>query len=193
MAACVIDSGKLYDCANPELAGLWNYIIAYNLTDWRTIVESGGVTKTGNVITNIVNPLGVQAYRFDVADSTGLVATYPVRKVGGGINGYDHMINVNLLGNDQAIKDTLHAMLITGVVVIVMGRNGKAELYGERYGLFAQNNTASRNDSALGGVLPVELASDPDTAAEPRAPIDIFDTDAATTRALIDGLLVAGV
>jgi hypothetical protein len=167
----------------------------YNYPEWRAMRDSGvNVTEAVNgSFDEIINTVGVQAWRFDVPDETALVLGYPNRKVDGGIDGYDHTVNFSILGTKQDQKNVLLAMDADGVVVVIYKKNGTGEVYGDEQGLKSQTNTANVNDPALGAVIPVQLATSPRVAPETRPPRDIFKTDIPTTKALVEGLNVPGV
>jgi hypothetical protein len=48
-------------------------------------------------------------------------------------------------------------------------------------------------DPDMGGMIPIELSTDPDGAKDTKKPLSIFDTDFETTIALIEGLTTPGV
>ena len=191
--ACLIDAGSLLDCDNLPVGGVNDYVLLYNYSEWRAMEEAGNITRdVDGVITGITNSSGVQAFQFDVPDSTALVLGYPVRLVDGGVDGFDHTVNFSILDTKQPQKEQMENMRFENVVAIVLKKNGYGEVYGDSQGLELQNNTANPNDAALGAVIPIELLTSPRTAPEPKAPVDIFITDAATTRALIEGLTTPG-
>lgn len=194
MANCYIDTESLRNCLAPPIGGAENFVMLYNYPEWVAMKEAGLVTFAADgSIDGITNASGVQAFRFDIADPTALQTGYPDRKVDGGIDGYDHTFNFSILGTKQAQKNQIFAMKETPVVAIIYKKNGTGEIYGNEQGLEIQTNTANVNDPALGAVIPVQLITSPRIAPENKPPLDIFDTDAATTRALIEGLNIASV
>jgi hypothetical protein len=78
-------------------------------------------------------------------------------------------------------------------VCIVIKNSGEAELYGHDQGLTLINDTYNPVDPDMGGMIPIELSTDPDGAKETKKPLSIFDTDFETTIALIEGLTTPGV
>ena len=191
--SCAIDQNFLFVCATPPVAGVYDYILLYNYDEFRTMIDNGLVTyAVDGSIDSIANSVGVQAFRYDVPDATALIPTYPNRKVAGGINGFDHLLNFSIIGNEQAQKNAVNAMNLSRVVALYMCKNGNGEILGIDQGLDMVGNTANINDKDLGSVIPVQLATG-ETSAERKPPLSIFDTDAATTKALIDGLTTVGV
>ena len=192
---CIINTQSLDSCPDKKIGGASNFVMFYNYLDWRAMVDSGvDVTRIANgTIDTITNALDVQAWRFDVPDETALILGYPNRKVDGGIDGYDHTVNMSILGTKQDQKNVLLAMDSGGVVAVIYKKNGTGEVYGDEQGLKSQTNTANVNDPSVGAVIPVQLATSPRVAPETRPPVDVFDTDIPTTKALIEGLNVVGV
>lgn len=192
--ACALGNEFLSTCPEKPKGGANNFVMFYNYLEWRAMVDSDvNVTRVANgTIDEITNAAGVQAWRFDVPDETALVLGYPNRKVDGGIDGYDHVVNMSILGTKQDQKNALLAMDGDGVVAVIYKKNGTGEVYGDEQGLKLQTNTANVNDPALGAVIPVQLMSSPRVAPETRPPVDVFKTDIPTTKALVESLNVAG-
>ena len=61
MANCVISTESLFDCANPPIGGVQNFVMLYNYTAWRAMVDSGtNVTRDADgTISGITNAVGV--------------------------------------------------------------------------------------------------------------------------------------
>lgn len=192
--ACVLNTEGLRDCDNPTIGGVSNFVMLYNYTVWRAMVDAGNVIRDADgTITDIINPVGVQAFRFDVPDETALVLGSPDRLVDGGEDGYDHSLNMSILGTKQVKKNVLKAMSFEKVTAVVFRKNGTGEIYGDEQGLKSTTNTYNPNDPSVGGVIPVQLATSPRTAPENKMPADVFKTDTPTTKALVEGLNVIGV
>jgi hypothetical protein len=187
--ACLIGSESLFDCANKPVGGVNNYAMLYNYTQWRTMVENGLVTFAADgTINDIANSVGVQAFRFDMPDETAMVLGMPDRLVDGGIDGFDHAFSMSILGTKQAKKNILVALSFEKAVAVVYRKNQTGEVYGGEQGLKPTANTYNPNDPSIGSVIPVQMATSPRTPAENLPPADVFKTDAATTKALIEGL-----
>lgn len=192
--ACVLNNEFLSTCPEKPKGGVYKYGQFYNYLEWRAMEDAGLITRDADGrITDIVNAVGVQAYRIDFTDETALVLGYPDRKVDGGVDGYDHTVNMSILGTKQEQKNALLAMANEGVVAVFMKKNGTGEVYGDEQGLKSQTNTANPNAADIGAVIPVQLLTSPRVAPETRPPADVFKTDVSTTKALIEGLNVVGV
>lgn len=193
--ACLITEESLLDCLNPPVGGVSNFVMLYNYTEWRAMVDTGvNVTRDADgTISDIINDTGIQAFRFDIPDETALVLGSPDRLVDGGLDGYDHTLNMSILKTKQAQKNTVKAMSFEKVVAVVYRKNGTGEVYGDEQGLKSTTNTYNPNDPSLGSVIPVQLATSTRTAAENKMPADVFKTDIPITKALVEGLNVVGV
>ena len=193
--ACIISAGSLLDCDALPIGGVNNFVMLYNYSEWREMVDSGtDVTRDADgTISGIVNATGIAAFRFDIPDETALILGSPDRLVDGGIDGYDHTINMSILNTKQAQKNTVKAMSFEKVVAVLYRKNGTGEVYGDEQGLKPTTNTYNPNDPSIGMVIPIQLATSTRTAPENNFPADVFKTDIATTKALIEGLTTVGV
>jgi hypothetical protein len=191
--ACLINSQSLLDCDSPPIGGVQNFVMLYNYTEWRSMVEAGNVTRDADgTISDIVNSAGVQAYRFDIPDETALILGSPDRLVDGGLDGYDHNVSMSIIDTKQAQKRVVKAMSFEKVVAVVYRKNGTGEVYGDEQGLKSTTNTYNPNDPNVGSVIPVQLATSPRTAAENLMPADVFKIDIPTTKTLVEGLNIVG-
>ena len=194
MANCIISTESLFDCANPPIGGVQNFVMLYNYTEWRAMVDTGvNVTRIADgTIDDIINTVGIQAFRFDIPDETALILGSPNREVDGGIDGFDHTVNMSILDTLQAKKNAVRAMAFEKAVAVIYRKNGTGEVYGDEQGLKPTTNTYNPNDASVGSVIPIQLATSARTAAENKMPADVFKTDISTTKALIEGLNVVG-
>jgi hypothetical protein len=195
MSGCVIKSESLLNCVDKPKGGVNKFVQLYNYTDWRSMVDSGAVTFITDtndpefgMITDIVNPIGVQAYRFDMPDEAALTLGSTDRLNDGGLDTFDHLVNMSILGTKQAKKNVLLALALEKCVAVVYKKNERGEVYGGEQGLKPTANTYNPNDPNLGSVIPVQMVSDARTPGENYMPADVFKTDAATTKTLIEGL-----
>jgi len=191
---CIINAGSLLDCNDPPIGGVNNFVMMYNYTEWRAMVDSGvNITRDADgTISDIINAVDIQAFKFDIPDETALILGSPDRLVDGGIDGYDHTMNMSVINTKQAQKNTVKAMSFEKVVAVVYRKNGTGEVYGDEQGLKPTTNTYNPNDPSVGGVIPIQLATSTRTAPENKFPADVFKTDIGTTKALIEGLVNVG-
>ena len=192
--ACLIGNESLFNCADKPIGGVNNFAMLYNYTQWRDMVDAGLVLfDADGVVVDIINAVGIQAYRFDQPDETAMALGSPDRLVDGGIDGFDHAFNMSILNTKQAQKNLLPALSFEKAVAVVYKKNGTGEVYGGEQGLKPTANTYNPNDPSLGSVIPVQMTTSPRTPAENLPPADVFKTDASTTKALILSLNTPGV
>lgn len=186
---CIFNQDQTKACGVSPIGGLFiQAIYEYNYSEWRSMVDAGLVTfETDGSISAIENGAGIQAYKKDVPSGSIVLGSTP-NKVVGAYTSFTHMVNYPLINNKQLEKNVVESMTDEKRVCIVVKNSGEAEVYGNDQGLILINTPYNPNDAVLGGMIPVELSTDPDGAKETRMPRSIFDTDAATTIALIEGL-----
>jgi hypothetical protein len=189
---CILED-SLLNCNDLPVGGAYNFVMNYIYEEWRDMVEAGNVTfdADGRII-DIVNATGVEAYRFDQPDETALVLGSTDRLNDGGLDAFDHTFNMSILNTKQTQKNMLKVLSFKKVVCVIYRKNGTGEVYGGEQGLKPTANTYNPNDPALGTVIPVQMATSTRTPAESSPPADVFKTDAATTKALIEGLSTPG-
>ena len=166
----------------------------YNWEEWRAMVDAGDVTyDVDGVITGIVNALNVQAYRFTTPDNSGIIPSVTLESQTGNVNMYTHALNLSVQDTSQAARNNVDIMRVQPMVAIIIKNNGYGEIWGQEQGMILQNVPYNSQDPVTGNMLPIELATDPEGAKETHLPATIFNTDAATTKALILGLETPGV
>ena len=192
--SCIFNQDQVLNCAALPKGGLAKQAIyEYNYSDWRNMVNAGLVTfHTDGSINGIANAPTVQAYKKEVPNNS-IVLGSAVNKVTGAFPTYIHTVNYSLINNKQLEKNVVQSMTFENRVCIMIKNSGEAELYGHDQGLTLINDTYNPGDPDMGGVIPIELSTDPDGAKETKKPLSIFDTDFETTIALIEGLTTPGV
>ena len=191
---CIFNQDQTKACGVSPIGGLFvQAIYEYNYTEYRAMVDAGLVTfEADGSISAITNAVGVRAYKKDVPPGS-IVLGSTVNRNTGAYPSFTHMTSYPLINNKQLEKNVAESMTDEKRVCIVIKNSGESELYGNDQGMVLINTPYNPNDAVLGGMIPVELSTDPDGAKETRMPRSIFDTDTATTIALIDSLTVAGV
>jgi len=192
---CPINTEFLFDCANPPVGGASNFVMLYNYPEWRAMVDAGKVIFGVNgTISDIINAIGIRAYRFDQPDAAALMPSAAKREVAGGITTLDHGVTMAVIGIEQDQKNAVRAMEFTKAVAIIYRKNGTGEVYGGEQGLIPSAFVYGINDPNLGSIISgLVLSTDTETSGENFFPADVFNTDVATTKALIEGLNVVGV
>ncbi len=194
MGGCIFNQAEIKTCGTSPIGGLSeSAVYEYNYSEWRGMVDAGLVTfALDGSITNIINEIGVKAYKKDTPPMSIVLGSTP-NKVAGAYTTFTHLVNYPLINNKQLQKNVVESMTEEKRVIIVLKNSGEAEVYGSEQGLILINTPYNPNDAVLGGMIPLELSTDPDGAKETRMPLSIFDTDTETTIALVKGLTTPGV
>lgn len=190
---CVIDQGTLFNCDSVQIGGIRQFLIMYNWDAWKVNDPAGLTTNVDKTIEAIVNQSGIQGYRYEVADNTGIILGSPAVIQPGGTSGFDHSVNLTIMDSDQATKNNVEAMMRGLVVCIVMKKDGTGEIYGREQGLKLVATTYNPQSPEMGATIPIELLTPADSAKETKMPVTIDAGDEATTLAMIDALTIPGV
>jgi len=192
--ACILTKGTIANCANVKAGGIKPYVQLYMYSDWRTMENGGNVVKdAAGRITAITNPVGVKAWKFEVWDESGIVLSNPLIEQEGNIDMYDHGVALSIIANDQEDRNNVDALRVGKVVAVVLQNSGWASVYGSDQGMKLMANNFNPQDPVQGNNIPIELKTANNGAKETKMPCTVFDTDAATTEALILGLDTVGV
>lgn len=180
----------LLNCDTPISAGVKDTLYLINYDD----IASYTVDPTNaNLITGLTLISGARAFKFEGKNSSieprGALVRQRYSEV------YDHEITFKAFDNGADVKKNLQGAVTKKVVAIVenrfKGSTGDAAF--EIYGLIAglQANTLERitADADTQGAYNVVLASS-EFEKEPNLPATFFDTDYATTKAIVEALAV---
>lgn len=188
-----ITQNVLVDCDTPLVGGANDRLLLMNKTTW----ENATITRDVNnprLITNIVLPTGEDAFNYEGKNSS--VEPRSALVVNRYSEVYDHEVIFKVFANSAAVKTELESLAKGLVVAIVQnnhkGADGQAafEVYGDDAGLKVQELQRTVSDTDTQGAYNLVLRS-AEQAREGHLPATIFDTDFATTKALIDGLVSA--
>ena len=194
MASCLIGKGAGFNCADIKPGGIKQSAWLYNYAQWRAMVTAGLVVfdAVGRV-TSITNAVGVAAYVFEVPDETGIVPGQELVVQEGNVDMWKHLLKLSVVLTDQEDIRNVDVMRVQKMVAIIIRNDGKGMNYGAAQGMRLTANNFNPQDAVLGTILPIELATSDAGAKEPYAPGIVYDTDEATTLAMITGLTVEGV
>lgn len=182
----------LFDCDNPPTGGANDRLILLNFSD----IENATITYDGTnplVVENIVLASGVQAYVYEGLNNSNEPRTSLVK--GRYVNGYDHEVRFKIFKNSPDTKKQLNKLDGALVVAIIQnnhkGASGNAafEIYGLQTGLRLQELERIIADAETQGAYNLLIRND-EVSRPSSLPHTLWDTDFATTLAIVDALLV---
>lgn len=192
MATCGnIALGSSYDCDNPIQPGVSSRLILGNLDDIALVTYD---LTDPSLITDIQLLEGKQAFVFEQFRQS-LTAQYAFVPQTVSV-GYDHQVLLNVFDISHAQKKNLEKMCLGKIFAVVENANviGNAdsvfEVYGLGVGMEVQTLTRIANDLETAGSFSVDLKTSDNEGKETVMPVSWWDTDYATTRALVDSLLL---
>jgi len=187
MATCTtgISANLINDCNNQPTAGLESVIYAFN----RSEISGTKDTTNPNLMTALSVETGAQGFKIQGYKKTSNVGfdfeseeTMPER--------YPQFFSSIVWGIDAETVKQLNDL--NDIVIVVENKNpgqdgdGKFEIYGFDTGLYKTTLTKRSNEN--GGTFNLEMGS-LEGEAPTRSHYVFFDTDAATTKAALEGLL----
>ena len=189
MATCKISNDIIFNCESPPVAGAKDRVIILPRR------SKAGITlnSTNHLIVEEITKVSNQrAYEY-VGTSTLLKSDKGLVSSEFG-HAYRHRLPFRIYGNTPEIKQQLEYLVneTDGVIAILennyQGNAGNAvyEVFGKDVGL----RVVMLEDTEGKQSYAIELASS-DDSPEPHLPATFWKTDLATTKALVEGLLVA--
>lgn len=184
-----IAAGHSPNCSYPLTAGNAERLILFNFDDIDSYTR------------NVSNPLIVEEIVMK-ATKTGFEffgqnysnePKYRMRK-GAYVNTYEHEVNFLVFGYNGAVKKILEAMAKGKLVALVennyRGSDGSSafELFGAGSGLYVQSMERDANDQDNNGAVKIQLLTG-ERGGEGSLPYSVFDTDYATTKAMVDAIV----
>lgn len=193
MSECAkIDADITIDCDNPLQAGTKDRLILINFDDW----QDATVTRnnSNNQIYQAIDlPSGTRAYLVEgINDSTLPKHSYVQ---GAFLGSFMHEVNYKVFSLGADIKELLEKKTKGRFVAIVenkfKGNNGECafEVYGADSGLIVTLLERDPGNADTQGAYDLTLASS-EKSREAHLPATIFSTNYATTKAIVDALLV---
>jgi len=192
MATCDdLTADILYDCDNPPSGGANDRLILFNYDD-----INGNVTvdASNNILfTDITLASGKRGYVFEGLNNSNEPRSAMVK--GRYVNGYDHEVIFKVFKNSPDAKAQLQKLDGAKVVALVQnnhkGEDGNAafEIYGYETGLRLQELERVIADAELQGAYNVTIRND-EVSRPSTLPHTLWDTDFATTKAIVDSLIV---
>lgn len=191
-----IFQGALVDCENPLAVGLEQRIYVANKEDILTVDYSVAPGEE-NIVELITMKLGKAFFEFQGVNETIKAQNSLIRNSLS--NTYNHQVDFSVFEVDNSSLLNLQAMAYKPQVVIVFRvndsslGNGVFRLYGNQAGLDLGTDEEIHGDAETGAAQVCQLITPESGRAETQKPPVIFDTDYATTLALIEALLTPAV
>lgn len=191
MSACSSITGNIsISCANPLKAGVVATFLLGNIEDIDTLTIDGTnpTLATGLTMLTGKKMFEIQGQLLSTAPKTGSV-------IGKYANQYEHEVQFLVFANDPATKKVINALTNADVFALITnkntgtGGNAKYELYGAVSGLKLSAYERDPNNTENLGAHVITLKS-AEYAREATVPLTLYDTDSATTEAIVDALKV---
>ena len=186
-----IDKNLLLDCVNPLVGGTNDRLILIPFETWQNLTVTYDNTNP-IIITAIAPGSPTPGYVYEGKNNsvnpsaTGVKLTYSYA--------FDHVVNFKVFSNTPDTKDQLQRHGSKKVVAIVQTNytgesgNGAFHVYGAKTGLELSEITQTPNDADTLGAYYVTLQNN-ETSRPSTLPHTIFNTDFATTKAIVDALV----
>lgn len=186
-----IASGVSRNCDQPLVGGVSDELILINKADIVDYDENASNSQIIEAI-NMVSSPQTRAYKFEGFKNS----TEPQSDLSPAtfLNGWKHQVLFRVFDNTPATKAIIDGMANGTFVAIVKNNNqgvdGNAvyELYGRFVGLELIAGSTIKNDPDTQGAYVLTLAT-AEGEKEPKLPATLFDTDLATTAAMVQSLL----
>lgn len=186
-----ITAGVAYDCDNPPAGGANDRLILINFEDWQNAaITLDPANKI--VITGITLPSGKVGYVYEGKNNSVEPSANFVK--GTYVNSYDHTVLFKIFQNSPDIKKQL-LKLDGGKVVAITQNNHKGldgnsafEVFGSETGLELAELARVIADAELQGAYNLTIKNN-EKSRPSTLPHTIWDTDFATTKAIVDALI----
>lgn len=186
-----ITASILNDCNNPLIGGVSDELILINkedIIDYEVNVDNPQIIEGINLVTSpATRAYKIEGYKSSVEPQVDLVPNQYR-------SSWAHQVLFRVFSNTPETKEVIEGIKDGTLVAIVknnnqgVGGNAVYELFGKGVGLYLKVATSAKNDSETQGAYILTLAT-PDNQKEPKVPATIYNTDLATTVALVNALL----
>ena len=177
------------DCDNPLVGGVNDRLILFKLANIATVTydNSNPLLVTGITLETLspVEPAISIEGKYYSNDVKGALVKNDYSK------NFDHEVLFRVFTNSSDVKLAIQYLVDEKVVAIVQNNfkatDSKYEIYGLGNGLEIEELTWDKSDTATNGAYIIRLLTG--KYKEKYLPATLFDTDEATTDALVDALL----
>ena len=190
MSACdKISAGISQDCNYEMVAGVNDRVWIINFDDVSSLTRNG---TNEEIIEAIVMASGSNAYEYVGRNYSNMPSCALVEDEFS--SAFDHKFEYRIFADGDTVKRQLkekkHGRFMVVVQNQLQGSSGELAftLYGGRNGLKLRECEQLKYDNPSLGSWRLVMSSNP-KALEPYPPNDVFDTDFATTKAMLDALV----
>jgi hypothetical protein len=172
------------DCDNPPQGGVEDLLYLINKDDISAIVRD---ISNPLIVTNIVLDSGKTAFKVQGQNNSNNTRFEMVRLRFARM--YNHFLSPTGL---ERYEELAKGKFIAIVINNFRGASGNAaiKIYGLDAGLVAQTITQDMSSADTQGAVQVGIQTDADNQVyEPHVPATLFDTDFATSLAIVEGLI----
>lgn len=186
-----ISAGLSFDCDNPLQSGAEDRLILMNREDYLNATITVDPSNS-QIITDIVLPVGKLAYVYQGKNNSNVPKYEMIKQAFAEV--YNHEINFKAFQVDPTAKKELENLAKASVVAIVENKfkgssgNSAFEVYGAGAGLNATQILRELQNADTQGAFDCIIKSD-ENSYEPNMPKTLWNTDYATTKAIVDALL----
>ena len=194
MATCAgITVGAAFDCENPLQPGVRQRLLIGNLSDIASITRGG----TPNVILDITMKSTKAMFAFEgVKQSITAQSELVVQTLS---NAYNHQVGLSVFEVDSVQKLNLQGMMATAQFAIVENSKDDSlgdsvfEVFGINRGMEGSELLRINADTDTSGAYVITLVTPDEGGKETTLPESFWDTDLATTEALVEALLTPAI
>lgn len=192
MAICssLISQDIAANCANPLYKGLEGLAYIINREDIDILAVTNGVVKAD--ATGLKLKTGASAYHVQMASKVPYEGTTKTLNAGNISNKVDKSFKVVINNDGPDINENIVKKLLNGEFVVIFERkwnnttgNAKFEIFGAETGLKVDAYDQDYNNADTDSGIEVTLKEE----GAPTPGIYVFDTDVATTRTYLEGLV----
>ena len=177
------------DCDNKPKGGIEVGVIFYNFDD----LDKANTTFDANdmIITNLATKSGTTGYLLDGIKQVNS-ASFELIKNEEGFDKYRHLFAGVILAPSAANKKRLDEIASGGRFVVIIEKKWKGSSQADAFEILGYDaglviSTVVWNTKESDGVIKFEVASE-EGFEEPKMPLNILETNYATTKTAFDGL-----
>lgn len=181
---CKITANVTRDCDDFMNPGVRDRVILVNHDDFKLGTPTWDATNP-MLMTNFTLPIGIVGYAYELQgwEPNVSLAGDPYQDL------FLHQLRMRIHKDDPATKEQVLNLIKGRVVAFVETNNDRFEVYGKDSGLRVSEYADNRTDPGEVGFNILLATKNNDRESLP--PVTLFDTDFATTKTIVDDLLIS--